>query len=180
MRELKTRELDYLLLALRPPKLRMDGRPWLAPRVLRALLDLMKVLHEQAEVQLIAATHSPLVMASAEPIFDAKRDAWFDLDLEGGEVKLRKRDFVRQGEVASWLTSEAFDLQEARSLEAEEALSKAKDLSKQRAPKWSELEAADRQLRRCLPDDDPFWLRWRHYLEQHQPKKAPGKRGARR
>ncbi len=33
MRELKTRDLDYLLLALRPPKLRMDGRPWLAPRV---------------------------------------------------------------------------------------------------------------------------------------------------
>ncbi|MEZ4359533.1 MAG: AAA family ATPase [Kofleriaceae bacterium] len=143
--------------------------------ILRALLGLMKVLHRQASVQLIAATHSPLVMASAEPLFDAKKDAWFDLDLEGAEVKLRNRTFVRQGEVASWLTSEAFDLKEARSLEAEEALTAAKALSKG-TPRWSDVQKVDHQLRDVLPDDDPFWLRWRHYLEQRRPRKSEPRR----
>lgn len=142
--------------------------------ILRALIELMEALHQQAEVQLIAATHSPLVMASAEPLFDAKKDAWFDLDLEGAEVKLRKRDFVRQGEVASWLTSEAFDLKEARSLEAEAALQRAKALGR-KPPRWSEIQEVDRSLREVLPDDDAFWLRWRYYLEQHRPKKAATK-----
>lgn len=62
-----------------------------------------------ASVQLIAATHSPLVLASVEPHFDASKDAWFDLDLEGGQVELRRRPYVRLGEVGNWLTSDAFD-----------------------------------------------------------------------
>jgi hypothetical protein len=136
--------------------------------ILRALLGLMKVMHQRASVQLIAATHSPLIMASAEPHFDAKKDAWFDLDLEASEVKLRKRPFVRQGEVANWLTSEAFDLREARSLEAEAALAKAKDLSRGAPRKGpirpAEIEAIDKQLRSVLPEDDPFWLRWSHFV----------------
>ncbi len=83
--------------------------------ILRSLLSLMKDLHEEATMQLVTATHSPLIPASAEPFFDASQDAWFDLDLvagEGGErvVQLTRRDFVRRGDVSSWLTSEAFDL----------------------------------------------------------------------
>ena len=45
----------------------------------------------------------------------------------GERVQLEKRDFVRRGDVSNWLTSEAFDLKEPRSIEAEEALAKARD-----------------------------------------------------
>ena len=47
--------------------------------ILSKVLGLTDVLHKGATVQLIAATHSPLVLASAEPWFDAKQEAWFDL-----------------------------------------------------------------------------------------------------
>jgi len=80
--------------------------------ILEALRDLVTILHRQAEVQLVVATHSPLVLASAEPWFDPEKDAWFDLDLEGEppEVRLQKRTYTPRGSAGYWLTSEAFDL----------------------------------------------------------------------
>jgi len=71
--------------------------------ILRALMNVAGILHRDATVQLIAATHSPLVLASAEPFFEADRDAWFDLDSDGDppEVTLRRREFVRRGEVSN-------------------------------------------------------------------------------
>ncbi len=138
--------------------------------ILGALLELARVMHLQSTVQLIAATHSPLVLASAEPLFDAKQDAWFDLDLEGSSVVLRKRPFVPRGEVANWLTSEAFDLGEARSAEAEAAIEAAKALLREAQPGWKQIEEADRDLRSAaLPDIDPFWVRWGYFVEQHRP-----------
>lgn len=50
-------------------------------RIIAALLGVMKNLAKKAEVQVITATHSPLVLASVEPFFDPKKDAWSDLDL---------------------------------------------------------------------------------------------------
>ena len=95
--------------------------------IVPALLRVMQTLTEDADasVQLIAATHSPLVLASVEPLFDAEKDAWFDLDLVGRSVELRKRPYVRLGEIGNWLTSEAFDLLEPRSLDGERAMRKA-------------------------------------------------------
>ncbi len=59
--------------------------------VVPALLKVVQTLTDDAGagVQLIAATHSPLVLASVEPLFDVDKDAWFDLDLEGQKVELR-------------------------------------------------------------------------------------------
>jgi hypothetical protein len=92
--------------------------------VVPALLQVMQALTDDAgaSVQLIAATHSPLVLASVEPLFDADRDAWFDLDLVDGQASLTRRPYVRHGEVGQWLVSEAFDLVEARSLDGERAI----------------------------------------------------------
>ena len=100
-------------------------------RIVPAVLKVMDALTggHGSRVQLVAATHSPLVLASVEPMFDASCDAWFDLDLVraggGQRVKLQKRPFVRLGEVSSWLTSDAFDLGSGRSVEAEAALERA-------------------------------------------------------
>jgi AAA domain, putative AbiEii toxin, Type IV TA system len=137
--------------------------------VVPSLLKVMQTLTEDAgaSVQLIAATHSPLVLASVEPLFDVKQDAWFDLDLEGQKVELRKRPYVRLGEVGNWLTSEAFDLAEPRSLEGERAVCAAQDVLNAKSPLLTEIEAADKLLREAgLPDIDPFWVRRDFFVER--------------
>lgn len=136
--------------------------------ILKSLLEVMSTMHEKATVQLIAATHSPLVLASAEPFFDPDQDAWFDLDFDGKppQVHLRKRDFVRHGDVSNWLTSEAFDLKSARSLEGEEAIGKARALMRAPKPTLKKARAIDKELREAgLSDIDPFWVRWGYFME---------------
>jgi hypothetical protein len=139
--------------------------------VLRSLLRVADTLHPNAQVQLITATHSPLILASAEPTFDQERDAWFDLDLEqagdSAVAVLRKREFFPLGDVSNWLTSEAFNLREPRSLEAEAALEEAADLLGRRTPPAPEeiRSVEDALVQAGVPDVDPFWLRWRRFVE---------------
>lgn len=138
--------------------------------ILSALLQSASVLHPGAKLQLIAATHSPLVLASAEPVFDPRRDAWFDLDLERqgsqASVHLRKRPFVRHGDVSNWLTSDAFDLKSARSLPAEAAMEQARKLLRRAVtPTLQEAKTVDDELRKVLTDIDPFWVRWSNYMD---------------
>lgn len=132
--------------------------------ILRSLLHLAGAMHSSASIQLIAATHSPLVLASAEPLFDAEQDAWFDLDLKHhagkDRVELRKRKFVPMGDVSSWLTSEAFDLKEPRSLEAEHAILEALAFARDPNPKKSDLQRIDNLLSGSLSEIDRFWVRW--------------------
>lgn len=134
--------------------------------ILSSLLHLATSLHDQAKIQLLTATHSPLILASAEPLFDRAQDAWFDLDWErtGDEVlaRLRHREFFPRGDVSNWLTSEAFDLRSARSLVAEQAIERARELLRRPGePTLAEAREVDHQLRQAaLPDIDPFWVRW--------------------
>lgn len=141
-------------------------------RIAPAILKVMEALTNQhtSRVQLITATHSPLVLASAEPIFDAAQDAWFDLDLEDQKVILRKRPFVRRGDVSNWLTSEAFDLREARSAEAETAIRRATALAREESPSVAELNEVNELLRGSLGETDRFWVRWSAFFEEHRRK----------
>lgn len=139
-------------------------------RIVPALLKVMDTLTNEhsTKVQLIAATHSPLVLASVEPIFEADKDAWFDLDLEDGKVMLREREYYRRGEINNWLTSPAFDLKEPRgSVEAEEAVQEALALARSNAPKKVDVKRVDRLLRAALGDTDRFWVRWVSFRDQH-------------
>jgi hypothetical protein len=143
-------------------------------RIVTAILDVMTALTDThaVSVQLVATTHSPLVLASTEPAFDPEKDAWFDLDLypgdNGARVQLKKREFVRHGDVSNWLTSDAFDLEEPRSVEAENAIGKARALLRRRKrPTVREAEAVGTELRKAgLPDIDPFWVRWGAFVEE--------------
>jgi hypothetical protein len=150
--------------------------------ILSSVLELAGELHDRATIQLIAATHSPLVLASAEPTFDMKQDAWFDLDLETvgrkPQVVLRKREFVRHGDASAWLTSEAFDLKEARSIPAEQAMSRALELVVHEKPSAKDVKEVDAMLRAALGDTDRFWLRWSEFRKALDSKKdaRPAKR----
>lgn len=134
--------------------------------IVPALLDVMKKLTKRPDVQLITATHSPLIMASVEPLFDERKDAWFDLDLEQNEVVLRKRPFLRQGDASRWLTCEAFDLGSSGSIEAEKILAKAAKALTDPGFDKAAAEKLHGELRKVLSDTDPFWLRWRFVAEK--------------
>ena len=134
--------------------------------VVPSLLKVMEELATGPDVQVVTATHSPLIMASAEPLFDARKDAWFDLDFRDQQVELTRREFIRQGDAASWLTSEAFDQKGAGSLEAEQTLEKAAHAMA--SPNFSKQDALalHTELQKVLSDTDPFWVRWRFVGEK--------------
>lgn len=152
-----TREIIFLI-----DEIEAHLHPQWQRRIVPALLDVMHELTDamQVPIQLITATHSPLVLASTEPRFDETEDAIWELDLEGGQVKLQPLPWQRHGDANAWLTSGAFDLQEARSLEAEEAVTAALALLRLDDPDPQKLNDADKRLRAALSDTDPFWMRW--------------------
>ena len=137
--------------------------------ILGSLRNLGGTLLDDASLQLVVTTHSPLVMASAEAWFDPEQDAWFDLDLEGEppEATLRKRHYLPRGGAGAWLTSEAFDLATDRgSVEAETAIVRARELLRDPDPTLAEVMSAHEALRAALPDVDSFWVRWNAFVER--------------
>ncbi len=136
-------------------------------RILKSVLDIAQIMHRKAKIQLIATTHSPLILASAETLFNNTTDGWHDLDLEPDGVKLRKRLYVPRGEITNWLTSEAFDLKRGRSSEGESAIEAALALLREEAPQLPAILKVDKKLREAhLPDIDPFWIRWSKFVDE--------------
>lgn len=130
-------------------------------RALRGVVDRLAQA-QHAEVQIIAATHSPLVMASTEPIVTEGEDALFRLEAGDDGVTVRDLAVGPRGDVVNWLVKE-FGLEQARSLEAEEAIEAAEAWMRgERAlkPPFDTAEKIDRALRKSLPADDHFWARW--------------------
>jgi hypothetical protein len=72
--------------------------------LLPALLRVARELSGVSDVQLLATTHAPLVLASLEPHFDDGEDALFHLDLDGGEVNVSKIPWALRGDVSLWFT----------------------------------------------------------------------------
>ncbi len=148
--------------------------------VLRSLLEVVGQLMTggQAEVQVVAATHSPLVLASVEPLFDEDIDRLWHLDVVKGKVRLEPVPWARQGDVVGWLVSDIFGLRQARSAEAEEAIEAAEAFMRDDLavlPQGLRTKAAiDRRLRDLLPGHDPFWPRWLVETGQIGSKRSKG------
>ena len=134
--------------------------------VVPAVLSAMQELNPEAEVQLVAATHSPLIMASIEPEFDDVTDAWFDLDFEERGVILRRREFEKRGDAATWLISEAFDLPSGRPLEYERLVDQAQALLSRQDPDIDQIARMNDKLLAALNAKDYFLLNWRYICRQ--------------
>jgi hypothetical protein len=142
-------------------------------RIVPALLRVMDVLtgDHDASVQLIAATHSPLVLASVEPVFDHRQDKLFMLEQIDQSVRLREQSWAKQGDVLNWLVSDTFGLAQARSIEAERAIEAAEALMRADVTLPEGLDtkdAIDTELKRLLPGHDPFWPRWVVWVEKKE------------
>lgn len=141
-------------------------------RILPALFDVCEDLNSDIQVQTIVATHSPLVMASVEPIFDTNKDKIFHIDLVktdilSSQVDVTSPDFVIYGTVDSWLKSEFFELGQARSIEAEKAINDAKFLQQKNEVSSEAIKEVSERLVRYLSSHDEFWPRWTYYAAQY-------------
>lgn len=87
--------------------------------ILPALLKLERILDVDNPIQLFASTHSPLVMVSAETVWQEGQDCWIDIDIVGGTVLTQTRPFVKLGTAKAHLEGEAFNLPSDRNKEAE-------------------------------------------------------------
>jgi hypothetical protein len=132
--------------------------------LLPALLKVIDALSAELQVQIIASTHSPLILASLEPQFDDGRDQLFWFDLRDRQVHFQPYTWAKHGDVVGWLTSPIFGLREARSREAEDVMTKAEEfMAKERSEGREYLNvraSIEQQMRRTLPGDDPIWSRW--------------------
>jgi hypothetical protein len=140
--------------------------------ILPALFEVWKDLNSDIQIQMIIATHSPLVMASMEPSFDIKKDKIFHIDLVqkdliGTEVIIKNPDFIVYGTVDSWLKSDIFELGQARSIEAEKAIEDAKALQGRNVVSAQEVDEVSRRLIQYLSAHDEFWPRWTFFASQN-------------
>jgi AAA15 family ATPase/GTPase len=141
--------------------------------ILPALLSIQSSLSKQLEIQFIISTHSPLILASSETRFDPQKDRLFHIKLEEKHeiVSMSEIDFIRYGQINSWLTSPIFNLGQARSVEAENAINKAKKLQEQNKPNVNEVRIVHNELLNTLAQEDLFWPRWIFFAEKNGLKK---------
>lgn len=135
--------------------------------ILPALMSVGKLLSDQLEVQVIAATHSPMVLASVENEFAEESDSMVHLSLTDGVVRLEQLDYYKYGDVSSWLTSPIFGLAHARSRAAEGVIQQAKELQLLDVPSTVAIGEVTQRLKETLAPDDAFWSRWIYFARQH-------------
>lgn len=133
--------------------------------VVPAILEAMDALSGDLRVQAHFATHSPLVLASVEPVLRRDEDSLHHLALREGSVELDVVDFKNQGSVDAWLTSDVFGLRHARSMQAEMLIERAKEEQMKDEPDAARVAEIDKGLARHLRDDDEFWPRWRYFAD---------------
>lgn len=141
------------------------------PSILEAVERITQVGFNASDhhaIQMIVSTHSPLVMASLEPLFDSDLDCLFELELRQGStsggppvVTLSEEPFVRQGDAEDWLVSDLFGLSSSRSVQAESAMARASALSQDGTATPADVAEIEAELQAVLTDVDPFWSRWR-------------------
>ncbi len=133
---------------------------------LPALLDVATILSNELQYQAIVATHSPLILASIETRFSESLDKLFHLRLtDTGDATFLEIPFVRYGRVDSWLTSDIFELPQARSREGERVLEEAKKLLSATQAEPDAIRRVSLELSKVLPEDDQFWPRWLYFAE---------------
>jgi len=134
--------------------------------IVPAIMRVAAGLSTAVKTQLHIATHSPLVLASAETIFDDTLDSLHHLKLIGGNVVLEELPFVRRGRADLWLVSDVFGLGQARSLPAERAIEEAKALQLSADAPPDKVRELHSRLVSLLAADDDFWPRWRYFAQQ--------------
>jgi hypothetical protein len=163
-KQLGLKPADQLILLLDEPETHLH------PRWQRTILPSLLTALEagwgdwRPKVQLLIATHAPLVLASMEPHFKPDSDALWKLDLHPptgstpSGVTLTRDPGYRRGDATMWLVSDVFDHTSPYSREAEETMQRVAAFMASPDPDRSGADMLRAELRAVLPDTDPFWL----------------------
>ena len=136
--------------------------------ILPALLEIGGDLHQEMAVQWIIASHSPLVMASGESIWDTDSDALFHLEMNAlGRTSFGPVAFQRRGTVDSWLSSGIFELARPGSKDRETAIGEAIELQQLEDPSAEAVQEMSDRLSSVLSSEDPFWVRWIFFAQSY-------------
>lgn len=135
--------------------------------IVPALMEVISELAPEVSPQIHLATHSPMIMASVEAVFNEDTDDLYHLKQDGKDVVLEQLPFVKRGRVDLWLMSDVFGLVHARSAVAEQALEDAKKIQLARRVDPEAVRAINERLVQHLAQDDDFWPRWRFFAKQH-------------
>ncbi len=135
--------------------------------VLPALMTVGSQLSESLDVQIIASTHSPMILASIESEFSNESDQLAHLFLRDGSIFLENREFYKHGDMSSWLISPLFGLSHARSRQAEQVINDAKELQLSDDISADKVELITYKLKKVLSPDDTFWSRWLYFARKH-------------
>ena len=136
--------------------------------ILPALLGIGSDLHQEMAIQWIIASHSPLVMASGETIWETDSDTLFHIDMKAdGQVSFRPVPFERRGTIDSWLSSDIFEIPRPGSREREAAIQAAVELQQQEEPTTAAVQEMTERLRSYLPSEDSFWVRWIFFAQSY-------------
>ena len=134
--------------------------------ILPSLAAAIDVLTDQKDsaTQFVVATHSPLVVASLEPLFDPGRDDLILLERGKDGATINQDRWAPQGDVSNWLVSDTFGLEQARSRDAERAIEAAEAFMRGETghlpPELATRESIHAALKKLLPAHDTFWPRW--------------------
>jgi hypothetical protein len=145
--------------------------------ILPAVLDAVAALGGPADTQVLCVTHSPLVLASLEAHWRSEDDRLFTIDLRSDDgarphVALRQLEWRKRGDVNAWLTSEVFDLGQARSVEAEDVIERARQAMQKPGESVSDLGDLVKQLARHVPETDPLLARLDALASAEEPQDA--------
>ncbi len=110
---------------------------------LPAVLKAVSTLAPNAAIQVFSATHSPMVLASLESVFDEEIDDLFVMERDGSIVRSNELPFIKEGDISNWLSSQVFKSVGGRSRESELAIDAAMDFMASRLP---EAEGKLREL----------------------------------
>lgn len=135
--------------------------------IIPALLMIQDHFSKNMKIQFILTTHSPLLMASLEPVFNENLDSIFHFDMNNGKVELKSIPFEMHGRVDYWFTSDSFNLPYARSIDAEKAIGAAIQQQKADHPDPQEIKRIHATLCQVLGEFDPFWPTWSYFARQH-------------
>jgi hypothetical protein len=159
----KRQPLDQIILLM--DEVESHLHPQWQRSILPAVLEVATGLQQQMKIQAFTTTHSPLVLASLEPIVNEEIDSLFLFELLEEEVTLNEFTWTKQGDTVGWLTSEIFGLKQARSKEAEITIEAAE--AWMRGDNMNDFPGhlrtqsqIQQELERLLPGHDPFWPRW--------------------
>jgi hypothetical protein len=147
--------------------------------ILPSVVGVLERLLREADgtqLQVIATTHAPLVLASMETRWNEAQDRLFNLELteDGKSVRIEEVRWARFGDASGWLTSPAFDMESGYSREAERAMNAADNLTAgftdELPVDLKDAESIHRELVRTLDGGDSFWPLWlvgnQHWLER--------------